>query len=88
MFVVSVTLVCFPSSVYSRVVTLDITHVAISWFDLGVNTWLSLLHPNFQMPYIILGVSKHAVLKYPQNETAADLFVGSTRNSGKPQTEC
>jgi hypothetical protein len=31
-----------------------------------------------------LGVSKHAVLKYPQDVTAVDLFVCSTRNMETP----
>jgi hypothetical protein len=69
--------------------TLDITHLAVSWFDLGVIACLSLLHSNFQGAVNYLGgVSKHAVLKYTRTETAAHHFVGSTRNNGKPQTEC
>jgi hypothetical protein len=42
--------VCISSSAYNCVVTLGIKHVAISWFDLGVNACVSLLHSNFQTP--------------------------------------
>jgi len=40
----------------------------------------SLPHPNIQAPQNILGLSKHAVLKYQRDVTAADLFVCNTKN--------
>ena len=44
----------------------------------------SLPHPNIQTPQNILGLSKHAVLKYPRDVPAADLFVCNTRNMETP----
>jgi hypothetical protein len=42
--------------------------------------------PSDAIKYLWRGVSKHAILKYPQDVTAADLFVCSTRSMHNPRS--
>ena len=56
---------------------LGIKHACISWFDLAVNAcvlfvFVTAPKPSDAIKY--LGVSKHAVLKYPQDVTTADIL--------------